>query len=380
MTRGSGAAEERLTVLYVSAVADRKGGAETVLEEMLGNPLVRPVLAVPGEGELSVRARARGIAVHLFDLGAVGAVRRPARAIDLARASRDALGLARRLAEIARLSHAGVMHTNGLKVHVAGVLARQLHGVTVVTHMHDVATTRGERLVWRGLAAGASHTIAASPICYPGRPLSRVSVVMQGVDQRPGTTPRRLPARPVVGFVGRFHPFKGVHLLLDWFEAAASEFPHLTLLLRGRADREGAEYWERQRARAAAMVAAGRCRIEDWSDADPFAGIDVLAAPSATPEVGPRVIMEAMLRGIPAIGYPAGGALAMIPGPWCGAHAANAGEFAGACRRLLRPGTYGAVSRAALDHASANFGIDRFWHELHEVYRDQAASAVASAR
>jgi hypothetical protein len=51
-TRGSGRSA-RPVVLFVSAVADRKGGAETVLLDLLRNPAIQPVLAVPEQGQLA---------------------------------------------------------------------------------------------------------------------------------------------------------------------------------------------------------------------------------------------------------------------------------------------------------------------------------------
>ncbi|HTR15949.1 MAG TPA: glycosyltransferase family 4 protein [Acetobacteraceae bacterium] len=357
-------------VLYVSSVAELKGGAETVLLEMLRNPGVRPALAAPGPGTLEEFARRRGIPVHRLELGAVGSIRRPVRPGDLGRAGRDALRLASQIAAIAQATDAALVHANGLKVHVTGCLARLLHGTPTIVHMHDVPYSRAERLIWSALSRAARHTIAASDICFPTG-TRRVSVVMQGVDSPPAPVPRTLGARPVLGFVGRFHPFKGVHLLLDWFESVTAEFQDLTLLLRGRADAEGARYWSDLQPRAQRLVAAGRCRIEGWRPAaeDPLADIDVLIAPSATPEVGPRIIMEAMLRGIPAIGYPTGGALRMIPRPEVGALAANADQLRTALRRLLDPACYAQVSAAALAHAAAEFGIGRFWQSLSDVYQ-----------
>ncbi|MGI4795584.1 MAG: glycosyltransferase family 4 protein [Janthinobacterium lividum] len=364
-------ARHAVSVLYVSAVAEMKGGAETVLAEMLSSPLIRPSLAVPGPGALAEFAMARDIPFHLFELGSVAMVRRPLRLTTAVQAARDAVSVSNQLAVLARTTGADIVHTNGMKVHVTGVLARRLHGTPTVVHMHDVPYSRAERLIWRGLAAGALHTIAGSPICYDGmRRPNRVSVVMQGVDTAPARAARQLSGRPVLGFVGRFHPFKGVHLLLDWFEAVAAEYPALTLLLRGRADAEGERYWEALRPRAERLAAAGRCRIEEWrgSGLDPFDGIDILAAPSAVLEVGPRVVMEAMLRAIPVIGYPRGGGSVMIPRPEMGALADNASAFRRAVQRLLNPEEYAMVSAAALAHAAAKFGIERFWRDLHATY------------
>jgi glycosyltransferase involved in cell wall biosynthesis len=370
---GGTAGSARPVVVFVSPVADRKGGAETVLLDMLRNPAIRPVLAVPEDGQLAAMAAAMGITVERYDLGAVAAVRRPLRTADALRAARDAVRAARRIASIARATDAAIVHTNGLKVHMIGCVARLMRGTPLVVHQHDVPYTAAERAIWRLFLHAARRTIAANDICLPPhgpRAARRAGVVLQGLPGAPAEAPRSLPARPVLGFIGRVHPFKGVHLLLDWFEAAAARHPHITLLLHGNFSDEGAAYWAGMQPRFDRLVAAGRCRIECWGPLgkDPFEGIDILTAPSAVPEAGPRVIMEAMLRGIPAIGALSGGALRMIPSPEHGGKAADREGFLGELDRLLDPASYAAVSAAALAHARTAFGIERFWHDIDAEY------------
>jgi glycosyltransferase involved in cell wall biosynthesis len=158
--------------------------------------------------------------------------------------------------------------------------------------------------------------------------------------------------------------------LLGWFEAAAVRHPQVSLLVRGNVGAEGAAYWAGMQGRFDRLVAAGRCRIEGWRPLgeDPLGGIDILVAPSAVPEAGPRVVMEAMARGIPAIGAPSGGALQMIPTPDLGGKAADRETFLKELDRLLDPGTYAAVSAAALAHARSAFGIERFWRDVNAEY------------
>ena len=312
------------------------------------------------------------MAVEFYGLGAVATVRRPLRAAAAVRAARDAAQAARQIAAIARAAGAGIVHTNGLKVHVIGCLARLLFGTPALVHQHDVPYTAAERALWRMLTKAARHTIAAHDACLPlpGPAPRRAGVVMQGLSEPPAPSPRRLPADPVLGFVGRVHPFKGVHLLLDWFEAAAARHPRLTLLLRGNVGDEGQAYWAGMQPRFDRLAAAGRCRVEGWRPIgeDPLEGIDILAAPSTVPEAGPRVIMEAMLRGIPAIGALSGGAVGMIPSPAHGGKAADLPGFLLELGRLLEPETYAAVSAAALAHARREFGIERFWRDINAEY------------
>lgn len=359
------------TVLFVSPVADLKGGAERVLVDLLENPAIQPALAVPGEGELADLARGRGYAVRFFDLGAIASVHRPPRPRDLLRAVDGARRCARQLATAAAETGASLLHTNGLKVHVIGGLARLAHRVPVLAHLHDIPFTRLEKAIWRGVAAGATRTVVVSRPCFPGTSLpGRVAIVPNGVRITGPAPVRNLPANPTIGFVGRFHPFKGLHVLLDWFEQASVARPDLRLLIRGRADNEGAEYWQSLQGRIARLSEQGRCRVLGWAgpDEDPYAGIDLLAVPSQTPDPSPLVIIEAMLRGIPSIGYPAGGIPALIGGPEHGALAADAVEFEAALDRLLDPQAYRMASAAAAARVRGTFTREDFWRNITAQY------------
>lgn len=374
----------RPVVLFVSAVAERKGGAETVLIDMLRNPAIQPVLAVPGHGQLAATAVRLGVPVEHYDLGAIASVRRPLRAADALRAAADAVRAARRITAIAAGAGADVVHTNGLKAHMIGCFARLLHGTPLLVHQHDVPYTAAERAIWRFFLSASRRTIAANGLCLPlhGRRAGRrAGIVLQGLADEPASSERSLPPRPVLGFVGRIHPFKGLHLLLQWFEAAAERHRNLVLLVRGDVAPEGAEYWAGLQGRLGPLVAAGRCRVEGWRPLgeDPLAGIDILAAPSAMPEAGPRVIMEAMVRGIPPIGAMTGGALQMIPTSDFGGKAGDRERFLAELERLLDPGTYALVSAAALVYARSTFGVERFWRDMNAEYRAMLGAAWVAA-
>ena len=363
----------RPVILFVSPVADLKGGAERVLLDLMANPAITPALAVPGEGQLAAVARDRGYKLHVFDLGRVATVRRPPRPGDLAAAAWDGLACARQLARISREVDAALVHTNGLKVHVIGALARVLGRVPVVAHVHDIPHTRLEKAIWHGIGRVATRTVVVSAPCFPAGPLpARVAVVSNGLPVAPGpAVPRSLPAMPTVGFVGRFHPFKGLHVLLDWFEHASASRPSLRLLIRGRADEEGAAYWAELQDRIAPLVEQGRCQVLGWAEAgeDPYAGIDVLAVPSRTPDPAPLVVLEAMARGIPVVGYPAGGIPSLIGGPQQGALASNGPEFVAALDRILEPGAYRSMSEAGIRRVRDGFTLQRFWDGITAQYR-----------
>ena len=364
--------QARPTILFVSPVADLKGGGEKVLLELMANPAIRPAVAIPSEGEIADYARQRQIPVSLFDLGAVAAVHRPPRPSDLLAAATGAARCAQQLARISRDVGAAALHTNGLKVHVIGSAVRLLHRVPVLAHVHDIPHTRLEKAIWKGVARSVTRMMVVSSPCFPASPLpTRVAVVSNGVRAADTLPPiRAVPADPTIGFVGRFHPFKGVDLLLDWFEHASIARPSLRLLIRGRADDEGAAYWDGLQGRIRPLVDAGRCRVLGWSapGEDPYAGIDVLAVPSRTPDPAPLVVLEALSRGIPVIGYPAGGVPGLIGGPEHGALAADGAAFEAALNRLLEPETYSAAGRAGARRVRELFTIERFWAAINAQY------------
>ena len=370
---------ERPTVLFASPVADLKGGAERVLLNLLDNPAIRPALAVPGEGELAEIARQRGMPLRFINLGAVAAVHRPPRPRDLLRAANEGRRCAAQLAAAARETGASLIHTNGLKVHVIGAASRLMHHVPVVAHLHDIPHTRLEKAIWRGIAAGVTRTILVSEPCYPGALPGGVAVVANGVKPAAMPAARTLSGEPTIGFVGRIHPFKGLHLLLDWFEQASVARPGLRLLVRGRAEQEGADYWASLQGQVSRLVAQGRCQVLGWAGPgeDPYAGIDLLAVPSQTPDPAPLVVVEAMLRGIPPIGYPAGGIPALVGGPDHGAMAANAAEFEAALTRLLDPHNYAQVSAAGARRVREAFSMERFWENINAQY---ALAGLAAPR
>jgi len=54
-------------VLFVSAVSDLRGGAEKVLQDMLANPQIEPVLALPAPGPLVAVAAEHNCPVVYFE-------------------------------------------------------------------------------------------------------------------------------------------------------------------------------------------------------------------------------------------------------------------------------------------------------------------------
>jgi glycosyltransferase involved in cell wall biosynthesis len=156
-----------------------------------------------------------------------------------------------------------------------------------------------------------------------GAPAARIGVLYNPIDidrLRPALVHRaesrlKLGIRPedlVVGFVGRVEHQKGVHVLCDALLPLMSRVPTLHLLCVG----DGPELDRCRRAVVRAGIAA-RCHFTGWTAAvhDQYPAMDVLVAPSTTPETFCRVIAEAQAAGLAVIGTRVGGLPeAFLPG------------------------------------------------------------------
>jgi glycosyltransferase involved in cell wall biosynthesis len=111
-----------------------------------------------------------------------------------------------------------------------------------------------------------------------------------------------------VGFLGRWDPVKGVHILVDAFKRLPAELPIALDVRAVGGEGEMAEY--RHDVQASAV---GDRRISFLSTAPDaevgafLAGLDVLAVPSQWLETGPLVVLEAFAAGTPVIGSDLGG-------------------------------------------------------------------------
>lgn len=298
-------------VLLVSAVSDFKGGAEIVMRNMMSSPFVEFVLAVPHEGPFSEMARGAGIPVCFYRPTALLMVHRPPNIKSVAAAIVDTFRCAYRLRSFLREHRCDLVHTNGLKPHALNALLSLIWRVPTVIHMHDIPYSWRERVIWRVLAACVTRMILVSRPCYPGATLPKhVTVIPNGIILpniilAPKTS---IPAPLRFGFVGRFHPNKGMDLLLDWVKAMLQVKSDITLTLRGRPDPDMPEYWDHIQQRIKVEGLSEIVTHEGWLDQRAlYDGLDVLMVPSHRPDPGPLVVTEAMSAGVIVIGYPAGG-------------------------------------------------------------------------
>ncbi len=240
---------------------------------------------VPCDGEMRVP---RCTACVLHDKGVPRLVgyamaRMPARLARLADRWRNRLSTGVRMAEL--LTHR--------QTHMLTLLTLADHVVVVSQWLHDVLRRNGV----------ASHHLT----------LSRHGLSESLLGPR---APRPLPqaSAPLrLGYVGRFDPTKGVHVLVEAMRRLPASTP-ITLDLYGSASGgEEQRYLAtvRQQAEGDARIAFRGQMTED-TRREVFGSFDMLAVPSTWLETGPLVVLEAFAAGMPVVGSDSGGIAELV--------------------------------------------------------------------
>ena len=370
----------RMRILFVSAVSDFKGGAEIVLRVMLANPYIDAVLAVPEDGPVAEAARDMGVPVCLYHPSAMLRVRRPPRPGPILSAIGDALRCAFRVRRFARQHGCAIVHSNGLRPHVLNAILGTLTRTKTLVHLHDVAYRRAERTIWKLIARQVDRVIMVSRPCYPAARLPRnVEVVANGIAPIHTTLPSAREPGPLrLGFVGRFHPNKGLDLLLDWFCCVCRTGPECSLTIRGRPDQDMPEYWDRICARIADEGLEDRVSKEGWvTGAATYANLDVLLVSSKVPDPAPLVVSEAMSAGLIVAAYPAGGLPDMIEDGVTGLLVERGDDLARRLSELVAaPALFERMRASAHEKILRDLSIEQFHRRLRGVYQSMHPHAA----
>lgn len=271
-----------MTSMVAIAPVDHAGGAEIGLLRLLvrlrdaGWALT---LATPGDGPLARTARAAGIHAERLPVGGLHAGA-GARAVASWPAAR-------------RLSRAhDVVYLNGT---VCGRLLPAVGAARTVLHVHDLVE-RAPRFWHRADVVLADSQAAADRL---GRLGDRAQVTGCPIepDPAPVDPPWSPGERPVVGYVGRIEPRKGV---LDLVRAAP--------LIDARVVVVGDDPYATDPRYLAAVDAAPEVERHGWVEgaAGLMRHLDVLVLPSRAEPFG-TVLAEAMNAGTPVVATRVGG-------------------------------------------------------------------------
>jgi glycosyltransferase involved in cell wall biosynthesis len=290
-----------------------------------------------------------------------------------------ALALARRLHRL----RPDILHTNGMKAHLAGGLCGRLLGLPVIWHMRDLVPD-GRQLGLFRAAAGAlpRRVITVSGAvtallegCRAGKAartvhdavdLSRVVATRDAgmVRQELGLPPNAV----VLAMVAHFARWKGHLLFLDVMaRLAARGLPVAGLVVGSSIYQGGAggDYEAEVRARCAELGLEDRVRFTGFQDrvADLLNAADLLVHPPLQPEPFGLGVVEAMALRKPVVGAAAGGLLETVEPDVTGllVPPGDAAAFAGAIERLV----HDPARRAAMGERGRARVLDLFQPEAH---------------
>lgn len=340
--------------------------------DLISSPFLEPSLVVPQEGPLSAHARKLGFGVDILDFGSVSNIRRPFRLRDAVGVSADFWRAARALNRIAMRRNAALVHSNGLKAHAIALAARRIGGKPVVIHIRDIANTSVEKLVWRGFQIASDRTVLVSHACWPAARLPGNTHVIYNAFDCPAEIQVTTQASPlVVGFVGRIHPHKGLHVLIDAIALVRKNGIDANLIVRGSFAPETPQYEGELRRQVTALDLDDAVDFAGFvSDPDRvYDGMHMVCVPSTMPEPFGRSAMEAMGRGLAVVASPSGGLTELIEDERTGLLAGTARQMADSIVRLSRDDNFrrelGLRARAS---CMENFSRPRLHRQIRRVH------------
>lgn len=363
-------------IVFLSPVSYFKGGAERSLQDLLSNPGITPILLAPEDGPILEAGRKKNIECHVLDFGTVNSIRRPFTFSKGFTALLSLYKAAVNLKKLARTQNARAVHSNGLKAHMINCCARWLGGPKAIIHIRDIPYTKPEKLVWWIMYYMCDHMVLVSAACWPGHNLPRkCKVIHNGINVPTNLPPThtKLSGSPLtLGFVGRIHPAKGLHLLLDWMAHALQDGHTLKLSIRGSFSEDAPKYEEQIQSQIKRLALTDHIEflghIEEPSGV--YKGLDIVVVPSEVPDPLPRSVMEAMAQGLIVFGYPAGGITDMIEDGKTGFLIKDAYGFTRAIHEAKEnPSTLQTIVNCAKIKVRQDFSISNLHQRLMDTYK-----------
>lgn len=364
------------TVMFLSPVSFFKGGAERSLFDLMVNPNIKPILVSPDNGPLVEKAKLLGIETHIIPFKSINTVHRPFSFIKGLSVIKDLTVAAIKLNKLAKKSEVKIIHSNGLKAHAVNCVARMFGGTKAILHIRDIPYTRSEKAVWKILRTLSDNFVVVSGACWPETDLpAKVSVVYNGTplidNQTIASNVKTEQETFHVAFIGRIHPAKGLHLLIDWLAAARARGIPLKLSVRGTFSDDAPGYESEIKSQIIRHNLNNYVTFTGFIS-DPnklYKDIDLTAVPSIIPDPLPRSVMESMARGIPVIGYPAGGIGEMIIDYQTGFMVKNEIEFENVFE-FIRNNTneLSKITLAARKRIEDEFSLPRLHNKMKMIY------------
>jgi glycosyltransferase involved in cell wall biosynthesis len=374
------------------------GGAETSLVTMLTALRTlesdwRITVVTPGRGPLAERCRELRLDVielpfpsslaRLGETAAVGSSSVLAARLRFARQGLAALaalpGYLWKLRAVFRKAAATVVHTNGLKAHVAAALVKP-PDVRLVWHLHDYVRSRPVSMRLLRPLAGRTDAIVANSDSVlsdaraalgPSAPLTRIYNAVDGLRFSPDGPRLPLAERSGlpsddglvrIGLVATFARWKGHEVFLDAIARLAGRFPVRAYVIGGAVYETAGSQWSRRdleamvKERGLASVVGLVGHTDDVPAA--LRALDIVVHASTEPEPFGMVIAEGMAAQRAVVAACGGGAAELFDeGTTALGYAPGDGEaLAGRLAELIQD----RARRERLASSARHAALDRF--------------------
>jgi L-malate glycosyltransferase len=356
---------------------DAWGGLEAMVLDLLGSEIYRaridPTLVVLNEGRFASKARAKGLHVVVVPESAMSF---PSLVGELKRVIGDL--------------KPDVIHTHRYKEILLGAILSGMSAVRHVVTIHGYEPPTGLLVRWRtffsnsfcigaALLRGARFIVVADHLRKTFMvPRSRCITIHNGITIPEQTRPeleRNFPDHskaPVIGWVGRMVPVKGLSMLLK----AVAEMPGSpppTLLLIG----DGPERASLEQS-AKSLGIADRVRFQGFVDDiwTFYYQMDLFVLPSLHEGI-PIALLEALGAGLPVIASSVGGIPQVIGASGAGVLIESRSPSVWA-RTLIQtlndPQKMKALGERARRHIQANFSVEEMARRYLAVYESTSAA------
>lgn len=391
---------ERRRILYVQPNSE-VGGSDIALLRMveaLDPERFAPVVVLPAEGPLAPMLRAAGATVRLLPMVQLRTLPSP---VYQSRYLAYLLPTVRRLATLIREERAELVHTNSLYCLYGGFAAR-LAGCPHLWHVREIppAIPVARPALGRMVLGLSRMVVCMTQACANalfGRRAGdrRIRFLSEGLDlsewsrtQVSRSIRHELgiaPGVPVVGFVARIDPWKGLDVFIDAASRIAAEFPDVVFLVSGDAPAGFEAYRAKMEARVTALGLGHRIRFLGWryrlGDIPALmADLDVFCHTSIAPEPFGLVIIEAMAMGCPVIAARAGGPVEIVEDGVSGllTRPGDSVALAAAIRDLLiRPDRRSRLAVAGRARVEAAYSRAAFGTQLRALSEEALAGTLA---
>ena len=352
------------------------GGAQQCLLDLLTG--VRregwnALVGLPGTGDMFRRVRGLGFACEQVTCGPYTAGRKSA--ADVARFVAGAPLLARQIRHLADKVRADAIYLNGPRLLPAAALSRPR--TPVLFHSHSLVPAGGMREL-AGWSLRRLHATVIGSCRFTANPwrafvaADRLSVIYNGVaGPPPDTAERRRTGPPVVGYIGRIAPEKGLIAFLNAARFILRVIPECRFAVHGAAIFGESDYEAEVRFAAAGLPV----QFAGWTSNvyDALSGVDVLLVPSTAQEATTRVILEAFAAGVPVVAFGSGGIPEVITTGHDGFLAGSVEEMAQQAVECLRE-RGSALAAHARETWRTRFTLERYQSEVSNAVRKLTCS------